>query len=42
MKQKANQTEEWKVIKDYPMYEVSNLGRVRSNNNPKKPKILKQ
>jgi hypothetical protein len=43
MKQKANQTEEqWKTIKDYPMYEVSNLGRVRSNNNPKKPKILKQ
>ena len=43
MKQEANQTEEqWKVIKDYPMYEVSNLGRVRSNNNPKNPKILKQ
>lgn len=43
MKQEANQTEEqWKVIKDYPMYEVSNLGRVRSNNNPKKPKILRQ
>lgn len=43
MKQEANQTEEqWKVIKDYPMYEVSNLGRVRSNNNPKNPKLLKQ
>lgn len=24
------QTEEWKVIPDYPMYEVSNLGRIRS------------
>lgn len=43
MKQEANQTEEqWKTIKDYPMYDVSNLGRVRSNNNPKNPKLLKQ
>ena len=43
MKQEANQTEEqWKTIKDYPMYEISNKGRVRSNNNPKNPKLLKQ
>ena len=34
--------EVWAVIKGYELYEVSNLGRVRSNNNPKKPKILKQ
>lgn len=43
MAQETNQTEEqWKTIKDYPMYEVSTCGRVRSNNNPKNPKILKQ
>ena len=33
----------WKTIKDYPNYEVSNLGNVKSLNyrNTKKPKILK-
>ena len=34
--------EQWKVIKGYELYEVSNIGRVKSNNNPKNPKILKQ
>lgn len=43
MRQVTKQTEEqWKTIKDYPMYEVSTEGRVRSNNNPKNPKLLKQ
>ena len=27
--------EEWKIIKDYPMYEISSLGRVRSSYNGK-------
>lgn len=40
MEQKT--VEQWKTIKNFPLYEVSNLGRVRSNNNPKNPKLLKQ
>lgn len=36
------QEEQWKVVKGYPMYEVSNLGRVKSNVNPSKPKLLRQ
>jgi hypothetical protein len=40
MEQKT--VEQWKTIKGFEMYEVSNLGRVRSNNNPKNPKLLKQ
>ena len=40
MEQKT--VEQWKTIKDFPLYEVSTEGRVRSNNNPKNPKILKQ
>jgi hypothetical protein len=39
---KQENQELWKTITDYPMYEISNFGRVRSNNNPKNPKILKQ
>lgn len=36
--------EQWKVIKDYPNYMVSNLGNVKSlnYNGTKKEKILKQ
>jgi hypothetical protein len=33
--------EDWKVIDDYPDYEVSSLGRVKSNKYPNKPKMLK-
>jgi hypothetical protein len=40
MEQKT--VEQWKTIKDFPLYEVSTEGRVRSNNNPKNPKLLKQ
>ena len=39
---KQENQELWKTITDFNMYEVSNQGRVRSNNNPKNPKILKQ
>ncbi len=28
---KENLQEEWRVVKDFPRYEVSNMGRVRSN-----------
>ena len=42
MKQENQEQELWKTITDYPLYEISNFGRVRSNNNPKNPKILKQ
>ena len=36
-------TEIWKTIKDYPNYQISNLGRVKSlgNNKTRKEKILK-
>lgn len=37
----TQELEQWKTIEDYPLYEVSNMGRVRSNNNPKNPKILR-
>lgn len=37
----TKELEQWKTIEDYPLYEVSNMGRVRSNNNPKNPKILR-
>ena len=33
--------EEWKQVFDFPDYEISNLGRVRSNKR-KTPIILKQ
>jgi hypothetical protein len=36
----AEQVEEWRVIADYPDYEVSNVGNVRSNKNGK-VRILK-
>lgn len=35
------QNEIWKYIKDFPQYQVSNLGRILSLKNPKSPKILK-
>ena len=31
----------WKYIENFPQYQVSNLGRILSLKNPKKPKILK-
>ena len=34
------QEEEWRVIEDFPDYQVSNLGRVKSFNRRKKEKIL--
>ena len=35
-----NMEEEWRVIEDFPDYQVSNLGRVKSLNRRKKEKIL--
>jgi len=32
--------EVWKSVKNYPMYQVSNLGRIRSYHREPKPKIL--
>ena len=29
--QNAETAEEWRAVKDYPNYEVSNMGRVRRN-----------
>ena len=36
-----NESEEWKLVKNYPNYEVSNTGKVRSNKNQHNQIILK-
>ena len=41
MSKKTNTTERWKKIEEYPRYEISSMGRVRSYTNPKKPKIMR-
>lgn len=41
MSKKTNTTERWKKIEEYPRYEISSMGRVRSYTNPKKPRILR-
>lgn len=40
-KEEQNIKEEWKTIEGFPCYKVSNLGRVMSYKNPKKPKLLR-
>lgn len=42
MKSTNELSERWSIIDGFESYEVSDIGRVRSNINPKKPKILKQ
>lgn len=41
MREECYTNEEWKKIEDFPRYEVSSKGRVKSYTNPHKPKILR-
>ncbi len=41
MKEESYENEEWRPIEGFPRYMVSNMGRVKSFTNPKKPKILR-
>lgn len=38
---KTNTNEVWKTIEDFPRYQVSNQGRIKSLTNPKNPKFLR-
>ena len=42
MKEESYENEEWRPIEGFPRYQVSNMGRVKSFTNPKKPKILRK
>lgn len=41
MREETFTNEEWRPIEDFPRYQISNKGRVKSFTNPKKPKILR-
>ena len=41
MREETFINEEWRPIEGFPRYQVSNMGRVKSFTNPKKPKILR-
>lgn len=41
MREETFTNEEWRQIEGFPRYQVSNMGRVKSFTNPKKPKILR-
>jgi len=41
MKEESFTNEQWRPIEGFPRYQVSDMGRVKSFTNPKKPKILR-